>query len=121
MTRQLSTKLSVRLPSETHTPVCTAWVAPERARSIRLASSTLWGLPNTSPFTSTTVSQPSTTVPGCCAATARHLPRASFSTSWAGVSAVTALSSKSLAQTVKSVVYKESSSRLRGLPEAKIK
>ena len=39
----------------------------------------------------------------------------------AGVGAVTALSSKSLTQTVKSVVYRESSSRLRGLPEAKIK
>lgn len=54
-------------------------------------------------------------------ATARHLPMASCSTSCAGVGAVTALSSKSLTQTVKSVVYRESSSRLRGLPEAKIK
>ena len=41
----------------------------------------LWGLPNTSPFTSTTVSQPMTTAPGCWAETARHLPRASCSTS----------------------------------------
>ena len=46
---------------------------------------------------------------------------ASCSTSCAGVGAVTALSSKSLTQTVKSVVYRESSSRLRGLPEAKIR
>ncbi len=38
-----------------------------------------------------------------------------------GVAACTVLSSKSLTQTVKSVVYRESSSRLRGLPEAKIR
>ena len=87
----------------------------------RLASSASWGLPNTAPSTSTTVSQPMTTASGCCFATARHLPMASCSTSCAGVGAVTALSSKSLTQTVKSVVYRESSSRLRGLPEAKIK
>ena len=45
----------------------------------------------------------------------------SFSTSWAGVGAVTPLSSKSLTQMVKSVVYKLRSSFLRGLPEAKIR
>ena len=121
VTLQLSTKLSVRRPSDTQTPVCTSWVAPDRARSIRFASFTLWGLPKTSPPTSTTVSQPSTTAPGWFSATARHLPRASFSTNWAGVSAVTVLSSKSLTQMVKFVVYKLRSSFRRGLPEAKIR
>ena len=42
------------------------------------------------------------------------------STSCLGVSAWTAFSSKSLAQTVKSLVYSSSSWRRRGLPEAKI-
>ena len=121
VTLQLSTKLSVRRPSDTQTPVCTSWVAPDRARSIRFASSTLWGLPKTSPPTSTTVSHPSTTAPGWSFATARHLPRASFSTSWAGVGAVTPFSSKSLTQMVKSVVYKLRSSFRRGLPEANIR
>lgn len=55
-----------------------------QARSIRLASAGLWGLPKTSPFTSTTVSQPMTTAPGCWAETAKHLPRASSSTSVPG-------------------------------------
>lgn len=79
------------------------------------------GLPKTSPFTSTTVSQPMTTALGCWAETAKHLPRASSSTSRAGVGAVTALSSKSLTQTTKSEVYKLSSSRRRGLPDARIR
>ena len=69
-------------------PCCSRiYLPPDRARSIRFASSTLWGLPKTPPPTSTTVSQPSTTAPGWSFATARHLPRASFSTSRAGVSA----------------------------------
>src|SRR5699024_5549306 len=117
---QVSTKLSVRAPSDTHTPVWTWWVRPERARSIRRASSASLGLPNTSPSSSTTVSLPTTTQSGWLAATARHLPRASAPARAAGVGARTARSSNSLAHTANSRVYKRSSSWRRGLPDARI-
>ena len=120
VTLQLSTKLSVRTPSDTQTRY-----APRGSRRTGRGASALRP-PRCGAcrrlrrhIHDGVTSQHHRA--GWSFATARHLPRASFSTSWAGVGAVTPLSSKSLTQMVKSVVYKLRSSFRRGLPEAKIR
>jgi len=82
------------------TPVWTRCSRPESARSIRTASASSFGLPNTSPSHSTTVSKPQTTSSGFSSATARALAVARALARCAGESAAIFVSSTSLVMTV---------------------
>ena len=79
VTNVVTTRVAVRPPFLTATPVCTSWVWSESSRSIRRASAASSGLPRISPAKATVVSAATTRSAGD-AVTASAFSRARRST-----------------------------------------